>query len=99
MQSTWITTIIAGACTLFVYLIGIPLGGALIVTGPNGLRHHRALNAVLGWMVGIGCSIPFVILFVAFIPSTRWIRGSVTRCPGRHCAAYGGALAVRRVND
>ena len=71
-----------GVSTLFAYVIGVPLGVALIVTGPNGLKPHRVLNAVLGWIVNIGRSIPFIILLVALIPFTRWIVGTSLGVPG-----------------
>ena len=81
-QGTWDTIVMTGVSTLFAYVIGVPLGVALIVTGPNGLKPHRVLNAVLGWLVNIGRSIPFIILLVALIPFTRWIVGTSLGVPG-----------------
>ena len=81
-QGTWDTIVMTGVSTLFAYVIGGPLGVALIVTGPNGLKPHRVLNAVLGWIVNIGRSIPFIILLVALIPFTRWIVGTSLGVPG-----------------
>ena len=81
-QGTWDTIVMTGVSTLFAYVIGVPLGVALIVTGPNGLKPHRVLNAVLGWIVNIGRSIPFIILLVALIPFTRWIVGTSLGVPG-----------------
>lgn len=60
---------------LFAYLIGLPLGVALIATEKNGLRPMPRLNAVLGWIVNIGRSIPFVILMLVLAPFTRLIVG------------------------
>lgn len=60
---------------LFAYVLGLPLGVALIVTDKNGLKPMKALNAVLGWIVNIGRSIPFVILMLAIAPFTRLIVG------------------------
>ena len=81
-QGTWDTIVMTGVSTLFAYVIGVPLGVALIVTGPNGLKPHRVLNAVLGWIVNIGRSIPFILLLVALIPFTRWIVGTSLGVPG-----------------
>ena len=81
-QGTWDTIVMTGVSTLFAYIIGVPLGVALIVTAPNGLKPHRVLNSVLGWIVNIGRSIPFIILLVALIPFTRWIVGTSLGVPG-----------------
>ena len=61
--------------TLLAYLIGLPLGVALIVTDKNGLHPMRGVSAVLGWIVNIGRSIPFVILMLVITPLTRLIVG------------------------
>ncbi len=81
-QGTWDTIVMTGVATLFAYVVGIPLGVALVVTSPHGLRPHRVLNMVLGWIVNIGRSIPFIILLVALIPFTRWIVGTSLGVPG-----------------
>ncbi len=60
---------------VFAYIFGLPLGVALIITDKNGLRPMKALNTVLGWIVNIGRSIPFVILMLAIAPFTRLIVG------------------------
>jgi len=62
--------------TAFAYVIGIPLGVLLILTAPGGLHPHRVFNSVLGWLVNIGRSIPFIILIVFMIPMTRAIVGT-----------------------
>lgn len=76
------TLIMTIASTFFAYVLGIPIGVLLIVTAPDGLRPHAALNAVLGWIVNIGRSIPFIILLVAIIPFTRLIVGTSLGVPG-----------------
>ena len=81
-QGTAETLIMTIASTLFAYLIGIPLGVLLVVTSPGGLKPHRVVNAVLGWIVNIGRSIPFIILLVALIPVTRLLVGTSLGVPG-----------------
>lgn len=81
-QGTGDTLVMSIAATVFAYVIGIPLGVALVVTAPGGLRPHRVLNAVLGWITNIGRSIPFIILLVVLIPVTRWIVGTSLGVPG-----------------
>lgn len=75
-MNTWITVYVTTLSTLFAYLFGVPLGVLLVITQPHGIWPHRSLNAVLGWIVNIGRSIPFIILLVALIPFTRFIIGS-----------------------
>ena len=53
--------------TLFAYLLGLPLGVALTVTQPHGIRPSKTVNQILGWIVNIGRSVPFIILMVAKI--------------------------------
>ncbi|GAA3426151.1 methionine ABC transporter permease [Streptosporangium sandarakinum] len=62
--------------TLFTVLIGLPLGVALVVTDRGGLLPSTPLNRVLGLVVNIGRSLPFIILMIAVIPLTRMIVGT-----------------------
>ena len=82
LEGTGDTIVMTLLATLFSYVVGIPLGVLLTVSGPKGLAPHRALNAVLGWIVNIGRSIPFVILLVAIIPFTRLVVGTSLGVPG-----------------
>lgn len=63
------------ASTAFSYLIGLPLGVILTVTGAKGISPNRAVNRILGAIVNIGRSIPFIILMLWIIPLTRAIVG------------------------
>lgn len=77
LQGTWDTIVMTLVSTVFAYIIGIPLGVAVVLTDPKkGLLPHRAINAVLGWIINIGRSIPFIILLVAIIPFTRLVVGT-----------------------
>lgn len=82
LDGTIDTLVMTIAATFFAYVLGVPIGVALVVTGPNGLRPHKLLNTVLGWIVNIGRSIPFIILLVAIIPFTRLIVGTSLGVPG-----------------
>ena len=57
--------------TGIAYLIGTVLGVVLYLTSPIGLRPHRVFNGVLGWIINMARSIPFIILLVALMPTTR----------------------------
>lgn len=75
-QGTWDTIVMTFVSTLFAYIIGIPLGVLVTITAPQGLKPHPIFNAVLGWVLNIGRSIPFIILLVALIPVTRILVGT-----------------------
>ena len=62
--------------TFFAYLFGIPLGVLLTITDSKGIWPNRILNMVLGVVVNIFRSIPFLILLVLVLPFTRWIVGT-----------------------
>lgn len=70
------SVVMTALSTAFAYALGIPLGVLLVLTAPGGLHPHRVLNAVVGWLVNIGRSIPFIILIVFMIPATRAIVGT-----------------------
>ena len=75
-QGTWDAIVMTVLSTLFAYVIGIPVGVLLVLTEPGGLHPHRIFNSVLGWIVNIMRSIPFIILIVFMIPFTRAIVGT-----------------------
>ncbi|MBR2682074.1 MAG: ABC transporter permease [Atopobiaceae bacterium] len=62
--------------TAIAYVFGLVLGIILYVTAPGGLVPARVLNSVLGWIVNMGRSIPFIILIVAVMPMTRALVGT-----------------------
>ncbi|MDY3619202.1 methionine ABC transporter permease [Agathobaculum sp.] len=62
--------------TIASYVIGLPLGLLLVVTDKGGVRPMPALNTVVGTVVNILRSIPFLILAVLFMPVTRAIIGT-----------------------
>jgi D-methionine transport system permease protein len=70
------------ASTAISYVFGIVLGVVLYVTTPGGMHPMRILNAVLGWVVNIARSIPFIILLVTAFPLTRALVGTTTGVAG-----------------
>lgn len=62
--------------TLLTVLLGLPLGLALVASAPKGLSPNRVLNQVLGAIVNVGRSIPFIILMVMVAPLARIITGT-----------------------
>jgi D-methionine transport system permease protein len=62
--------------SLFAYIGGLPLGIILYATAKGRILENRPLNFVIGLIVNIGRSLPFLILLVLLIPVTRFITGS-----------------------
>lgn len=62
--------------TLCAYIFGIPIGVILNITDENGICPNRAVNTVLGVIVNILRSIPFIILLIAILPFTRALIGT-----------------------
>ncbi len=62
--------------TLAAYVLGLPLGVILVVTDKNGIKPVRWLNAVLGVIINIVRSVPFLMLLFAIVPFTRWVVGT-----------------------
>ena len=67
--------------TLAAYLLGVPLGVIVFVTGEGGIRRNRPLNMVLSLIINIVRSVPFLILLVAILPFTRLIVGTTLGSP------------------
>ena len=70
------TLLMVVVSTLFAYVLGLPLGVALTVTQPHGICPNKLVNRILGWIVNIGRSIPFIILMVAIMPFTKLVVGT-----------------------
>ena len=61
--------------TLFGYVIGLPWGIALTVTGKDGLRPNNIIYRILDVVTNIMRSIPFLILLILVLPLTLIIVG------------------------
>lgn len=57
-------------------LVGLPLGVLLVLTDKGGLLQNTPVNKVIGVIVNIGRSLPFIILLIALIPFTTWVVGT-----------------------
>ncbi|MEV0715485.1 methionine ABC transporter permease [Asanoa sp. NPDC050611] len=62
--------------TLLTAVGGLLVGVLLVLTDRGGLLAAPPVNAVLGLVVNIGRSLPFIILLVAIIPFTRAVVGT-----------------------
>ncbi|MFZ4301273.1 methionine ABC transporter permease [Streptomyces cinereoruber] len=62
--------------TFVTVLGGLPLGILLVLTDKGGLLQNRPVNKVVGAIVNIGRSMPFIILLIALIPFTTFVVGT-----------------------
>ena len=72
----WETLYMTVVSAAVAYLIGLPLGILLCITDRDGLKPVVWLNKIVGAVVNILRSIPFIILIVALIPVSRAIVGT-----------------------
>ncbi len=72
----WETLSMTFFSSLFAYIIGLPLGVVLYSTSKGRLLQNKPVNFVLGFIVNIMRSLPFLILLVLLIPFTRFVVGT-----------------------
>lgn len=75
-QSLGETMYMVAVSSFLSAFFGIPLGVLLLVTDKGHILENAAINKLLGAVVNMLRSIPFIILMVAIIPLTRIIAGS-----------------------
>ena len=64
VEGTFATIYMTLVSTLMAYVIGLPAGVALVVTGKEGLKPNKAVNRILDVLVNVMRSIPFLILLI-----------------------------------
>ena len=75
ITGVWETFVMTFFASLFSYTIGMPLGVLLYSTSKGRLLENRPVNFVLGAIINIARSLPFLILLVLLIPFTRFLVG------------------------
>lgn len=73
-----ITLYMTAGTMLLATLIGVPLGVLLFETEKSHGTLARWVNRIVGFVVNVGRSFPFIILIIALIPVTRFVVGRVT---------------------
>lgn len=76
VEATWETLYMVGVAAGLTVVLGVPLGVLLTVTAPGALAPRPVLHRVLGLLVNLGRSLPFIILLVLVAPVTRGIVGT-----------------------
>ncbi|MCK8456447.1 MULTISPECIES: methionine ABC transporter permease [Sphingomonas] len=70
------TLIMLGGSLVLTIAFGLPLGVLLYLTGQGRLSQNRVANVVLGVIVNILRSVPFIILLIVMIPLTVMLVGT-----------------------
>lgn len=76
LEGTLDTLYMVGLAALFTVLIGLPLGVLLFITRRDGVLPAPRMNKILGSVINVGRSLPFIVLLIALIPLTRIIVGT-----------------------
>lgn len=77
IKGIWETIYMVLLSSVLSYVIGIPLGIALVVTDKDGISPVPVFNKVLGLVINLLRSVPFIILLIMVIPVTRLIVGKI----------------------
>lgn len=75
VEGIFVTLYMTLLSTFMGYVLGLPMGIALVITAPRGLRPNKIIYKILDVIVNIVRSIPFLILLILVIPLTRIIVG------------------------
>lgn len=70
------TLVMTFVSTLFAYVLGLPMGVLLNITQPHGIWPKKWINRILGWIVNVGRSLPFIILMIAVMSFTKLLVGT-----------------------
>lgn len=76
LDGTLDTLYMVALAALFTLLIGLPLGILLFITRRESVLPAPLLNQLLGCIINVGRSLPFIVLLIALIPFTRVIVGT-----------------------
>ncbi|MHC6179751.1 methionine ABC transporter permease [Clostridium sp. JNZ X4-2] len=63
-------------------VVGTVMGVTLVVTKEEGILENKIINSILGKIINIFRSIPFIILLAAIIPLTRLLVGTTIGTKG-----------------
>ena len=76
LDETLTTLKITLLSTAIAYLIGIPLGVLLYGTSKDGIFPQKQVNSIVGFVVNVLRSIPFIILLIMTQPIASIVAGS-----------------------
>lgn len=62
--------------SFLAYLFGLPMGIILVVTDKDGIKPCVVVQQILGFVINVFRSIPFIILLIMVLPVTKAIVGT-----------------------
>lgn len=72
------TLYMVGIALLAAIVLGLPLGVILFVTDKGLFLENRPVKSIIGFIVNMIRSIPYIILLVLLLPFTDWLVGNTT---------------------
>jgi len=75
-RATVDTLLMLGGSLVLTFILGVPLGVLLYLSGRGRLAANRVLNAVLSLIVNVLRSVPFIILLIVMLPVTVLLVGT-----------------------
>lgn len=86
--------------TFFSLVFGLPLALMLNLTGKGGLRQHKYLYQLCGFLINAARSIPYIILTILILPFTKFIVGTSIGMWGAVVPlTLAGLLLIARVGE
>jgi D-methionine transport system permease protein len=76
IEATLQTLTMVGAAAAISAVLGLLLALLLVTTGPGDLYSAPLLNRIVGHVVNVFRSVPFIILLVVLLPFTRLVVGT-----------------------
>ncbi len=76
LSGLWETLYITLVSTFFAYVLGLPLGILLVITRSDHILPSAPASTLLGTVINVLRSVPFLILMIAVIPLSRLIVGT-----------------------
>ncbi len=77
LEAILVTVKITVIATAIAYIVGIPLGVILYGTSKDGIFPNAPVNSVVGFIVNMIRSIPFVILLIITQPLSKAVMGTM----------------------
>ena len=76
LTGIWETFYMVLLSSLFAYIIGLPLGIVLVVTDEGGIHPVAWVQKVLGTVINLLRSVPFLILLFIVLPLSKMVIGT-----------------------
>lgn len=73
--ATWETIYMVIISTALAYVMGLPLGVILVITEKGHILENISFNRILGVIINVFRSIPFIIFLILVIPLTKLLVG------------------------